>query len=171
MNEILSTFQAFRRVLCVCPHCNALLRLSDLHLKYRGTAPKTWLDTFETKVSAAEKKESLFDEKEAKLREQAAERGRRKVPLMIRKSMDSQFGKLKYNPYDIKALLHPVDFVVFDGLESKKDLREIVFLSKTIDNEQLTGLRNSIEKAVEAKNYNWQVARVSIDGQIEMAEK
>jgi len=170
MNGILSTFQAFRRVLCLCPHCQAILRLSDLPLKYRGVAPKTWLDTFETKLSSAEEKEARFDEKEKKLRDQAAERGRRKVPMMIRKSMDSQFAKLKYNPYDIKALLHPVDFVVFDGLENKEELRNIIFLSKAVDNEQLIRLRNSIEKTVEEKRYNWQVARVSIDGKIEMTE-
>jgi len=170
MNEILSTFHAFRRVLCLCPNCKALLRLSDLQLKYRGVAPTTWLDNFETKLSSADEKEALFDEKEKKLRDQAAERGRRKVPILIRKSMDSQFAKLKYNPYDIKALLHPVDFVVFDGLESKADLRRIVFLSKAVKNEQLNALRNSVEKTVEEKRYNWQVARVSIDGKIEMTE-
>jgi predicted Holliday junction resolvase-like endonuclease len=170
MNEILSTFQAFRRVLCLCPHCKALARLSDLQLKYRGVAPKTWLDTFETKLTSAEEKEALFDEREKNLRDQAAERGRRKVPIMIRQSMDSQFAKLKYNPYDIKALLHPVDFVVFDGLEGKKDLQKIVFLSKKVENEQLNGLRNSIEKIVDEKKYNWQTARVSIDGKIEMTE-
>jgi predicted Holliday junction resolvase-like endonuclease len=168
MSEILSTFQAFRRILCLCPHCNALHRLSDLQLKYRGTAPKTWLDTYETKVSTAQRKEELFDEKEQKLRDQATERGRLKVPLMIRKSMDAQFATLKYNPYDIKALLHPVDFVVFDGLESKQDLQQIVFLSKAVDNKQLNGLRDSVAKAVEEKRYDWQVARVSIDGKIEM---
>jgi len=170
MNPILPTFQAFRRVLCLCPHCKAILRLSDLQLKYRGVAPKTWLDTFETKLSSAEEKAALFDEKERKLRNQAHERARRKVPIMIRKSMDSQFAKLNYNPYDIKALLHPVDFVVFDGMESKEDLRNIVFLSKAVDNEQLNGLRNSIEKTVDEKRYNWQVARVSIDGKIEMTQ-
>jgi len=170
MNEILSTFQGFRRILCICPHCNALHRLSDLQLKYRGAAPKTWLDNYETKLASTEEKEALFDEKEKRLRDQAAERGRRKVPLMVRRSMDTQFAKLKYNPYDIKALLHPVDFIVFDGLESKEDLRQIVFLSKTVDNQQLNALRESIAKAVGEKRYNWQVARVSIDGKIEMKE-
>lgn len=170
MNDILSTFQAFRRILCLCPHCNALHRLSDLQLKYRGAAPKTWLDTYETKVSTAERKEEIFDDKEQKLRDQAAERGRRKVPLIIRKSMDSHFAKLEFNPYDIKALLHPVDFVVFDGLQSKEDLQQIVFLSKAVDNKQLNGLRDSVAKAVQEKRYDWQVARVSIDGTIEMKE-
>jgi predicted Holliday junction resolvase-like endonuclease len=85
--------------------------------------------------------------------------------------MDSQFARLKFNPYDIKALLHPVDFVVFDGLESKDKLRQIVFLSKAVESDSLTGLRNSVQKVVEQKNYNWQVARVSVDGKIEITDK
>jgi len=106
----------------------------------------------------------------SKIREQAAERGRLKVPSLIRKSMDSQFSRLKYNPYDIKALLHPVDFVVFDGLENKGDIRNIVFLSKAVDNEQLNGLHDSIDKIIKQRNYDWQVARVSVDGIIEMTD-
>jgi predicted Holliday junction resolvase-like endonuclease len=170
LSQIVATFQAFRRVLCLCPGCKSILRLSDLRLKYRGAAPKTWLDTFETKLSSAEEKEAFFEEKESKLREQAIERGRRKVPTFIRKSMDSQFAKLKYNPYDIKALLHPVDFVVFDGLERGKGLTQIVFLSKAVENAQLNETRSAIQGIVKQKNYNWQVARVSIDGKIEMKD-
>ena len=60
--------------------------------------------------------------------------------------------------------------MVFDGLESKADIRKIVFLSKAVKNEQLNALRNSVEHSVEEKRYNWQVARVSIDGKIEMTE-
>lgn len=174
MNQTVDTFQAFqafRRVLCLCPHCNSIKRLSDLHLRYRGVGPKTWLDSFETEVSVLTRKEELFDEKEQKLRHEAAERGRLKVPALVRKSMDSQFARLKYNPYDIKALLHPVDFVVFDGLESKDKLRQIVFLSKAVESDWLTGLRDSVQKAVEQKSYNWQVARVSVDGKIDITDK
>lgn len=171
MNQLVETFQAFRRVLCVCPHCSAILRLSDLRLHYQGAGPKTWLDTHEKKVSLLERKEELFDEKERRLRDEAAERGRRRVPALVRKSMHTQFARLKFNPYDIKALLHPVDFVVFDGLESKDKLREIVFLSKAVDHDWLNSLRSSVKEAVEQKNYNWQVARVSVDGSIEIAEK
>jgi predicted Holliday junction resolvase-like endonuclease len=140
-------------------------------LRYQGIGPKTWIDTFETKVSVLARKEESFDEKEQKLRHEAAERGRRRVPALVRKSMDSQFARLKFNPYDIKALLHPVDFVVFDGLESKDKLRQIVFLSKAVESDSLTGLRNSVQKVVEQKNYNWQVARVSVDGKIEITDK
>jgi predicted Holliday junction resolvase-like endonuclease len=124
----------------------------------------------ETKLSTLEEEENLFEEHEKKLRQQATERGRHKVPSLVRKSMDSQFAKLKYDPYDIKALLHPVDFVVFDGLENKQDIRNIVFLSKAVNNEPLNRFRDSIERITEKRDYDWRVARVSVDGKIEMTD-
>jgi len=141
-----------------------------MRLRYRGAAPKTWLDTYDVKINSLERKESLFDEKESELRERAAEKGRRKVPTMIRRSMQSEFSKLPYNPYDIKALLHPVDFVVFDGLERKEDIRQIVFLSKATENAQLNRMRDSVREIVERRDYDWKVARVSVDGKIEMKD-
>jgi predicted Holliday junction resolvase-like endonuclease len=61
--------------------------------------------------------------------------------------------------------------VVFDGLDSKDKLRQIVFLSKRVENDWLNSLRSSVQKAVEQKNYNWQVARVSVDGKIEITDR
>ena len=68
-------------------------------------------------MSLAEK-ERLFEEKEAELREKAIERGRKKVPLMIKNCLCSEFKQLEYDPYDIKAVMDPVEFVVFDGLNA-----------------------------------------------------
>ena len=48
MDSLLKTFQQFKSVLCVCPHCSSLLRLSDLrNLRTKLPAPKTWLDEYE----------------------------------------------------------------------------------------------------------------------------
>jgi len=167
MNEILTVFQSFRRVLCICPQCGDLVRLSDLRLKYRGVAPRTWLDTYQSKLSLMQKKEELFDEKEQKLRDEAAERGRRKVPRIIRKSLSAEFAKLKYDPYDIKAILHPVDYVVFDGLNNRNDLDGIVFLSKEAPEAALNEILESVKETVDKERYHWRVARVSTDGKIE----
>jgi SRSO17 transposase len=47
----------------------------------------------------------------------------------------------------------------------------VVFLSKSVDNDWLNRLRNSVQSVVEQKNYNWQVARVSAGGKIEITDK
>jgi len=163
--DLINLFQSFRSILCVCPCCNNIVRFSDLRIEYKGKTSKTWLDSYETKVSKLDEKEDELDEKEETLREQARQRGRKKVPLIVQKSMHTEFAKLKYDPYDIKAILHPVDFVVFNGMHSKK-MKDVVFLSKQTDNIQLNNLRSSVEKVIDKASYDWQTAHVDITGAI-----
>lgn len=159
-------FQQFKIILCICPKCDNLLRFSDLHLRSKGKAPKTWLDLYEFKEQKIDRQESKFEGKEEEIREKARQRGRAKVPILVRQSMDKQFAKLSYDPYDIKPLLHPVDFVVFDGLNNKS-LDNIVLLSTSTSNNNLKTLQKAVANAVDNKQYDWKVARVSIDGKIE----
>jgi len=169
--DTLKLFQSFRTILCVCPHCQDILRLADLHLKYKGKSARTWLDTYEGKVRTIDRKEEAFDEKEAALREAATERGRKKVPHIVRKSLSSEFTALRYDPYDIKAILHPVDFVVFNGLDRKESLNDIVFLSRRTESQEVNTVRKSIERTIDKGDYSWQVARVDINGKIDFSVK
>jgi predicted Holliday junction resolvase-like endonuclease len=162
----LETFQQFKTILCICPKCNHLSRLSDLHLRSKDKAPKTWLDDFESNVQKISEQESEFEEKEGEIREKAAERGRAQVPEMVRKSMDGQFAKLRYDPYDIKAILHPVEFVIFNGMNSG-NLKDIVLLSRSSTNQYLQNLQKTAARVIEEKLYDWKVARVSSEGDVE----
>jgi len=166
-NDIVKLFQSFRAILCICPCCGDIVRLSDLRLKYKGATPHTWLDAYDSRIMQLEKKEMAFEEEEQELRDRAIERGRRKVPKMICKCLDKNIASFKYNPYDIKALYHPVDFIVFNGLNSKKELDDITFLSRRTSNEMLNRIRKSLKEAVEKEKYDWRVARVSIEGKVE----
>lgn len=166
MNRLLDMFQSFRRVLCICPCCGEMLRLSDLHLRYAGKAPKTWLDRHESRLLALQKKENLFEEKEGEIREKSIERGRKKVPKLIRKCLCPEFKKLRYDPYDIKALMHPVDFIVFNGLNKGIDVKDVTFLSRTPSNNLQNVILKSISNTVDKKNYDWKIARISTDGKV-----
>jgi len=144
------------------------MRLSDLRLKYKGKAPRTWLDTYDTKLKRLQIQEEQFDEEESKIREAAHERARKKVPRLICKCIDKGIARFKYNPYDIKILLHPVDFVVFNGLNDGKKLKDITFLSKGTKDPSLSQIRNSLITALDNERYDWHVARVSVEGNIEI---
>lgn len=141
-----------------------------MHLRYRGVAPKTWLDEHNSKLKLIEKREERFEEKEQEIRDQAAEKGRKKVPRIIRKSLYTEFAKLPYNPYDIKAILHPVDFIVFNGLNDDEKLKDILFLSKRTIDADLNKIRKSIEHAVDREKYDWKIARISLEGKVEFEE-
>ena len=165
MTEILDIFHKFKTILCICPHCTQLMRLSDLHLRAKTPSPKTWLDERDVKILELQKLEDTFAEKEDEIRKKSVERGRAQVPKIIKKSMNKQFAKLNYDPYDIKPILHPVDFIVYNGMNAD-NLKDVTFLARITDNDYLKKLHSSIKKAVDAKNYEWSVARVAYDGGI-----
>lgn len=164
-NSILDIFNQFRTILCLCPKCNNLSRLSDLQLRSKHKASKTWLDDYELSVQKYSEQEMKFMEEEDKIRKLASERGRLQVPKLVKKSMNSQFTKLRYDPYDIKPLLHPVEFAIFNGM-NKGQVKDVVLLSRNSSNPQLQTLQKLVATAIQNKNYDWQVARVSLDGDV-----
>ena len=94
MNSMLKTFQQFKSVLCICPHCSALLRLSEIqNMRTTTPAPKTWLDEYNVKMKKIEKKEELIEKKEdvlysqeAELRAKSVARGQKKVKTIVESS-------------------------------------------------------------------------------------
>ncbi len=151
----------------MCPHCNNLFRLSDLRLKSKEQVVKTWLDDFELNIQQIQQQEIKFQGEEREIREKAAERGRAQVPKIVRKSMIKEFAKLKYDPYDIKAILHPIEFIVFDGM-NKDEMNNVVLLAKQSSNPYLQAMQKKISTTIEEKKYDWKVLRVGLDGEIEI---
>jgi len=152
------------------------MRFSDLRLQYAGKVPETWLDKHETTLKNQQKKEDEFKEKEKGMRKKATEKGRAQVPELVRQCFDKNLAKLPYDPYDIKALWHPIDFVIFNGLnrfnEKKSDvIDDIVLISKKSKDKELNGVRKTVKETVENEKYNWRIARVTDRGVITLEDK
>ncbi len=171
-DSFIDTFQQLKTILCVCPHCGSMLRLSDLNLRDKRKAPTTFLDDYQLQEKKIDKKdekigdkENEFAEKERAIRDEAVQRGRSKVLKTVLNSMDDYFTKMKYNPYDIKPILHPVDFVIYEGMDEKK-MNDVVFLSKKTKNSYINKLHMSINEIVNKELYDFKVARIDIDGSV-----
>ena len=171
-DSLLDIFQQLKTVLCLCPHCSSLLRVSQLHLRSTAAAPRTWLDDYDEQIQKLQIKDDKVSRKEDKLnsqvaeiREKSRERGRKRVVSTVLKSMDDYFSKKKYNPYDIKPIIHPVDFVIFNG-DHDKQVNEVVFLSKKSNNPNLAALQKSVDECVEKKNYDFKTAKISNEGKV-----
>ena len=52
---MLEEFQEFRKILCICPCCGEMVRVSDLKIKVKNKIEKTWLDKHEAKIIQLEK--------------------------------------------------------------------------------------------------------------------
>jgi len=161
-------FQEFRKILCVCPECGEIVRVSDLRLKSKEKVEKTWLDDYDHRSLQMGKKEEEFNEIESELREAAVEKGRKEAQKIFNKAIKADLRKLKLDPYDIKPILNPVDFLVFKDMNSKDTISDIVFLSKKLENQNINRLRAQVKNVIEVKNYEWRVARISNTGQIEL---
>ena len=171
-DSLLGIFQQLKTVLCLCPHCSSLLRVSQLHLRSTGVAPRTWLDDYDEQIQKLKIKDDRVSRKEEKfasqvgeIREKSRERGQGMVVNTVLKSMDDYFSKKKYNPYDIKPIIHPVDFVIFNG-DHDKQVNEVVFLSKKSKNPNLAALQKSVDECVKKKNYDFKVAKISNEGKV-----
>jgi predicted Holliday junction resolvase-like endonuclease len=164
--SLFEEYRLFRNILCLCPCCNTLTRVSDLRLKAKGPAPKTWLDEYEAKDLALSKREEAFEEKEEKLREEAREKGRKAAEKVFYKAICPSIRKLRLDPFDVKPIFHPIDFVVFKGMNSQGTISDIMLLTREHNCPSIRPVRDQIRRAVAQNKYDWQVARIEETGNI-----
>ena len=165
MDSFIQTFNMLKTIHCMCPKCDSLMRVSDLQLRSTEKTEKTWLDIYDAKTKTIQKKEEKFSQEENEIRAKAVERGRKQVPKLINKSINNEFLKLKYDPYDVKAILHPIDFVAFDGM-NEGQVKNVTLLSNKNVNPQLQSIQGAIQEAINNKSYDWKVLHVSPDGEV-----
>ena len=167
--EELSSFTNNQMILCICPKCSSVSRFSDLRIISTKKTPETWLDGFEKKLTGFQAKEEDFSSKETAIRKEAAEKARKQLPILIKKSLSDQIASLKFNPYDIKPILYPIDYVIYDGME-KGAIDNVIFLHNKNQNSKMSELHRSIHTTVENEEYDWKVARISREGSLEIED-
>ena len=166
MTELSQEFQEFRKILCICPCCGELVRVSDLHIKSTGRVKKTWLDKYEKKVQDIEKQIKDFKEREKEIRNESQKKGRIAAEEKINDIMHPCFRDLAANPNDIKPILHPIDFIIFQNMSKGQDIREIIFLSMHPPSAALQKIRDGINDTIIEGNYEWVEARINEKGNI-----
>ena len=165
-DSIVDIFNKFKIINCLCPKCNLISRVSDLNL-YSGTkSEKIWLDIFEEKMFKLEEKKDDFLSKEKELKEKSIQEGRKQIKDIINNQLRDNFRNLNYDPYDIKPILHPIDFIVFNGMNAG-NIKNITLLSNKATTTHIKHFHNEIEHAIEFKLYEWKELRISDDGDIE----
>ena len=150
----------------ICPDCGTIERVSDLKLKIKGKAVKTWLDDYENKCRVMDKKEEKFEEIKDELREDAVKKGREQAQTIFNQAINPTFKALKFDPFDIKPILNPIDFVVFKDMNKEEEVNDVILLSKRHNNPLLNKIRVQVKNSVEKKKYDWQVARIDEKGSI-----
>jgi predicted Holliday junction resolvase-like endonuclease len=73
---------------------------------------------------------------------------------------------LKLDPFDVKPILHPIDFVVFKGMNREETVSDIMLLTRQHNCPSINPLREQIKAAVLKNKYDWQIARIDDKGKI-----
>jgi len=166
--EVLEFYSSLRQIFVVCPCCEEIHRLSDCKLYQRSKPGVDWKEKIDTEIMRLTKMEEKLEEKIDAAKELAREAGRKSADKHVKK-IDRVFSPLKLNPNDAKVLFHPIDFLVFNGMNNnkgEKGVKQILLLDKHNKSGQHLAVQTSIEKAVQAKNYEWLTLRVEANGDI-----
>lgn len=112
--------------------------------------------------------ESKFEESESSIRAAAVEKCHGLARTSVMKTIRKALPKCECHPQDIKALLHPVDYLVFCGMTEGSTIDRIVLLSTETEDKILKRVRPSIEQTISRQEYDWNVARVLDDGCVKL---
>jgi predicted Holliday junction resolvase-like endonuclease len=141
--------------------------LANLRFQYVGKFEITFLDelrkterALDRRENRRSKMEASFDGQEEALREQAREKGRKRMEERIF-GIDPALKKIKSNPKDIKVIAHPVDLVVFDGLNDG-GLKNILFVN-CCKRRNKQAFCKHLEDALAKKRYLWETLKIKDD--------
>jgi len=171
-NSFFDIFHQARRILCQCPECGELSRLSEIHIKSGKKSKPTWLDAHQENEDGFIAASDKFEEKKAELKKKATDKGRLQAEKdmrdLIKNSLLPSYQKMSYDPRDIIQISYPIDFVVFDGankvrMKEQDFVNEVLLLSKKTNNAHSQKLHKSINDVIKNKNYDWQTAKVLDD--------
>ncbi|MDR7555019.1 MAG: Holliday junction resolvase-like protein [Armatimonadota bacterium] len=156
---------AFQEILCQCPCCGDLFRLSEARL-YRWREPRpTPFDRLRVEEDRLERIQLRLEEELRRLRERSRQEASRRLRRRLR-SCDPLFTAHGYYPKDARPLLDPVDYVVFDGLSTRTRLRSVVLLDLPARDRVRERLQRSIERVIRQGDVEWLALRVQEDGTV-----
>ncbi len=168
-SEVLNFYSSLRQIFCVCPYCSLTIRLSDCKLYQKQKPVIDWKEEIDKKIEGLEIVEEKLLEKISAAKQSARDAGKKSAKKAIRK-IDQLFHPLGLDCNDCKVIFHPVDFIVFKGMNSEKKqdctIKEILLLDKNNKSGEYLNIQKSIEKAVQTKSYEWLTLRVENTGKI-----
>ncbi|MFL6437691.1 MAG: Holliday junction resolvase-like protein [Terriglobales bacterium] len=161
-SDLLTYYRIHRNVFGVCPCCNQIFRLSDSNIYLRKKPKNDWLDRYDHAEERVTRSETLLLEQEKPIRKLAQDTARR-----IARSKVSSMVCMPRNvdPEDVKLLFHPVDYIVFRGMGTKR-FRSILLLDRKSPSKDRQALQRSIAKTVEQRDYDWLTLRIGENGKV-----
>jgi predicted Holliday junction resolvase-like endonuclease len=171
MNVLLQTIDGLQEVLGICPCCGELFRLIEAKFVFPKRLPRPceFLELLalerhcgdeDARMTAAEERfEQKFADQCEQLREEARIRVKRRMKII-----DPTFTARNIDPQDVKAIFHPVEYIVFNGLCSGGGVDHLKFISRTPQTRAQEILVNSMDATVRGGNIEFEILHLKNDG-------
>lgn len=164
--NFVQAFQEMKRIHGFCPCCGEVFRLSEATVFTKGAPPATPFDKVEREQAKVDRAVEKFEEKEEAIREHATALGQKAAKKKL-KRIAGYFVERGVDPQDVKTLFHPVDYVVFRGLNGKQ-VKAIELVDRPPTSSAREKLQKSIRGALKAGNVEWRTWRIDADaGRVE----
>jgi predicted Holliday junction resolvase-like endonuclease len=163
MSEFSTFIKEGRHIFSICPECGSVHRLSELQLSRRGKYVADWMDKVERQRDTLEQRRGSLKERAAELQDIAKEKAERKVLPQLLQRAAPMFYKLGIDPRDVRTVSHPIDFVVFNGMNSRDGVQDVSLVNLG----SVNAITSSIGKTIESRNLGWRTVRVRDDGTLE----
>ncbi|MEK6963604.1 MAG: Holliday junction resolvase-like protein [Nanoarchaeota archaeon] len=93
-------------------------------------------------------------------REDAVQRSRAVLSGQFSEQLAPYLPDFPYKPTEVRFLGKPIDFIVFEGMDSK-DIQEVVFVEVKSGDSQLSTHERTLKKAIEKGKVRWEEYRVA----------
>jgi len=145
--------KAQSQIYCECPCCGEMFRLNEARLTFGKKAKKDLLDRLR-------EQRGQFDELLLKARKDARKRSRAVSKGLMLEHICPHLPTFKHHPRDARFLGDPIDFVIFDGLFSKKKVNEIIIAEVKSGGSKMKEAEKSVKKAVDKGKVSFELIQV-----------
>jgi len=171
VNFLAATIDGLQEILGICPCCGEIFRLVEAKFVFPKKRPRScdYLDLMALELLASIEQERIgeaeerFEERFDKQKERLREKARRAVKLKMKK-IDPTFSGRSIDPQDVKAIFHPVEYVLFHGLCSDSGIKTVRFISRAPASNAQEALVRSVDETVKKGYVEFETLHLKDDG-------
>jgi predicted Holliday junction resolvase-like endonuclease len=175
MNVLIQTIDGIQEILAICPCCGEIFRLVEgkflFPQKRQRTCDYMQVVSLENEAYAAEDQlldlEQAFKEDLEKQRSHLQEIGRKQARTRLM-TIDPVFSGNDINPQDVKAIMDPVEYIIFHGHKSDDGCGCVELVSRSPIGKKQETITSSIQMAIERGNVEFETLRMKNDGSFDI---
>jgi len=171
MNALIQTIDGLQELLAVCPCCGEIFRLVEGKFLFPQLRQRESVYTKIVKAEAQLDDEArMLCEEEQALQEHLDEQrsglrmlGRQNAKNRLKK-IDPVFSGQNINPQDVKAIMDPIEYIIFHGHKSDDRCGCIELVSRSPVSKKQEMITKSIRSVVENERVEFETLRMLDDG-------